>query len=450
MVAGIKRDLKARRDLEEKKQEIRDKVEHEEEIIEVDTLESEENAKIMGSTTRIIHDGTFPPYTSLLCSAFIQFLLLLLIVLSRHFDDYDPRFVTLTSTSTARLRVSPFRGAALQIGLICTFLSHTYVGPPLRLHYNGYGELVSALFLSPVSALFGLVGHYTAVSGRPLSFSDLIGGISNPFTRSIASRSSHSSGFSLDSQLVTLLLAFYFYEQARILIMHIHDINADRRGGKITMTVRLGFTLASRLYVVLNVVAVTFFVRLGLQFGRIAVFGVSSTPEREYGSLNRIAGVDTTGTAARFRATAWVVGIIVVMGFAIPIMAITAKSLYEIDPSRQKEEGVKVSNKMDKGTETGNGDRNGKATSVRRRFVESTDQRGGDAINKASNGFHIGNGSDCSDHGELATSSSSSNTGPFAFIPVLPHEVLAKIVSLQMLLTPVVLSISLAIGVHGT
>jgi 1,4-dihydroxy-2-naphthoate octaprenyltransferase len=447
MVAGINRDLKARRDLEAKKKEIRDQTDDEEVIFEVEAQESQENAKIMGATTRIIHDGTFPPYTALLCSIFVQLLLLLLIVLSRHFDNYDPDSSNPTTPSPTRIRISPFRGAALYIGFVCTFLSQMYVGPPLRLHYNGFGELISALLLSPISALFGLIGHYTAVSGRPLSFSDLMRNISNPFTRRISSTSSPDTGFALDNQLVTLLLAFYFYEQARIFIMHIHDINADRRGGKITMTVRLGFTRASWLYVILNVVAVMLFARLGLQFGRIAISGASSA-QGELGALNRIAGVDTTGTAAKFRATAWVIGILLVMGFAIPIMVITAKSLYAIDPSRRIPEGAKAANKMNEGPDIGNGDRIGEVNAVRRRVVDSNEQKRRGAADGASNGFSNGNGHHTSNGGESSRPSSTSTTGLFDFIPVLPHEVLAKIVSLQMLLTPVVLSISLAVGVR--
>jgi hypothetical protein len=52
---------------------------------------------------------------------------------------------------------SPFRGLALQIGIFSTILSQAYAAPPLRLHYHGFGELTSALLLSPVSFLFGLV-----------------------------------------------------------------------------------------------------------------------------------------------------------------------------------------------------------------------------------------------------------------------------------------------------
>jgi hypothetical protein len=437
MVTSIMRDLKDRQRLEAKKDDMKAKGQSQNEVSEVDALiESRENEKIMGSTTRIIHDGTFPPYTSLLCSIFVQFLLLTLIVLSRHFDNYDPSSPPALMSSGVRQPISPFRGAALYLGLMCTFLSHSYVGPPLRLHYNGFGELISALFLSPVSVLFGLVGHYTAVSGKPLSLSDLSKSIYIPFTRRPSSAPSGSGGLYLDYQLVTLLVAFYVYEQARILIMHIHDINADRRGGKITMTVRLGFTRASRLYVVLNIVAVALFARLGLQFGRIALYGGSSTNQDEHGSLNRVAGIDTTGLAARVRATAWVAGFLSVMAFAIPIMVITARSLFAIDPSSRKNKEAATTMKAHREKDSAK-----KADTVGERLAK-------DALRKGSDAADTGMTNDNSQH--LPSSSSSSRVGMFNWIPVLPHEMLAKIVSLQVLLTPLVLSISLAFGVDGS
>ncbi|CAG5158161.1 uncharacterized protein ALTATR162_LOCUS5015 [Alternaria atra] len=156
------------------------------------------NSKLYGNTTRIIHDGTFHP----------------LIIFSRAADP------ALSGASLGNGARTPFRGLALHLGIICTILSHSYVGPPLRLHYNGFGELVSALFLSPVAVLFGLVGHYTASTGRPVAWSDL-------FTSNLPT----PSGFTLDKSLWLLFGALYFYEQARIFVMHIHDIGTDIAGG---------------------------------------------------------------------------------------------------------------------------------------------------------------------------------------------------------------------------
>jgi hypothetical protein len=70
MVAAIKQDLKARHHLVAKKKEIGEKMKSDvkgvrgEEIDKMDAILVQENGKIMGSTTRIIHDGTFPPYTT--------------------------------------------------------------------------------------------------------------------------------------------------------------------------------------------------------------------------------------------------------------------------------------------------------------------------------------------------------------------------------------------------
>jgi 1,4-dihydroxy-2-naphthoate octaprenyltransferase len=435
MVAAIKRDLKARRQLLAKKKEIGEKLNNDaegvrgEEMDEVDALVVQDNDKIMGSTTRIIHDGTFPPYTALLCSVFVQLLLLLLVTASRSSDNYG-------SSSLAVKPVSPFRGVALYIGLLCTFLSQMYVGPPLRLHYNGYGELVSALLLSPVAVLFGLVGHYTAVSGRPLTLSEFVNSIRIPFLGSHLSTQSNTS-FSLDAQLLTLLVAFYLYEQARILIMHIHDINADRRGGKITMTVRLGFTRATRLYVILNALSVSLFTILGLQVGRVAVFGTSSGPGKAhgYGSLYHIAGIDTDGATARIQATAWLVGLLTVIAYAIPCMVMTTRSLFARDSATSRDSReTKVAYKVNEDIASRSGVQDQDADALRARQMKTarneTESTGSDTNSRSHGNAHP-----------------ASNIRDFlGSLPVWPHAELVKIVSLQTMLTPVVLSISLALG----
>jgi 1,4-dihydroxy-2-naphthoate octaprenyltransferase len=344
MVAGIEKDVKAR-----------EKVKRELEAITIgngsgakagdkeiqDKVRKEfGNEKIMGSSSRILHDGTFPPYVSLMCASFIQVLLVALIVFSRR---NDPQ-INLTRSTLSSGRFSPFRGVALQIGVICTFLSQTYVGPPLRLHYHGFGEFVSALLLSSMSVLFGMVGYYTAVTGRSVAFSDLF-----------ASASTSTSGFYLDRQLWTLLIAFYTYEQARIFIMHIHDIDADRKGGKITFVVRIGYDAAKWLYVVLNSIALGF-------FGYFA-----STLYADEGMLSNV-----TSGPVMFG------GLVSLAAFAVPIIVITARSLFYHSPT--------------------NRDRPDDTTSM---------------------------------------------------IPILPHADLAKIVSLQTLATPVILSIALLIATRA-
>jgi hypothetical protein len=295
--------------------------------------------------------------------------------------------------------------------------------------------------------LFGLVGHYTAVSGRPLTFSGFVDSIRIPFPRSQLSAQSNT-GFRLDAQLLNLLVAFYLYEQARILIMHIHDIDADRRGGKITMTVRLGFTRATRLYVVLNALSILLFTILGLQFGRVAIFGTSFGPDEGhgYGSLYRIAGTDPDGAAARIQATAWLVGLLTVMAFAVPCMAMTARSLFAKDSATGRDNReTKVANKMNEEIASGSGVQNRDADALRERQMK-TARNGMESTRSDTNSNSHGDGHPASNIMELLPSSTVPMVNLVGYIPVLPHAELVKIVSLQTLLTPVVLSISLALG----
>jgi 1,4-dihydroxy-2-naphthoate octaprenyltransferase len=331
MVASIKKDVDARERITKELKAKSDGSEPGKNAVGEKVKKEFGNEKIMGSSSRIIHDGTFPPYVALACASFIQVLILAMILLSR---GNDPHLSSNLATKNTG-RFTPFRGVALEIGVLCTFLSQTYVGPPLRLHYHGFGELVSAMLLSPVATLFGMVGYYTATTGRPIPISDLI-----------ATKSTSHSGFYLDSQLWLSLGAYYFYEQARILIMHIHDIEADRKGGKITLTVRLGYDNAKWLYVILNAISGIFFTLLAISLGNGT------------GSLSRIgsSSIMLGGTGA-------------LLAFALPIIVITARSLFYHSPSN----------------------------------------RGGLEVD--------------------------------SIIPILPHADLAKIVSLQTLLTPAIMSI---------
>lgn len=213
------------------------------------------------------------------------------------------------------------------------------------------------------------------------------------------------------------------------------------------MTVRLGFIRASQLYVVLNVLSVFLFATLGLQFGRMVIFGTGfgSSGEYGYGSLYRIAGVDSSGAAARVRAMAWLAGILIVMAYAIPCMAITARSLFAINPMASGEgDEAKVANKVNKESVNGAGIQDGDMDALRRRLVK-TIGNGRKSANSNSSSSSDGNGHLVSNTGEQF-SPSNSIISLLEFIPVVPQEELGKIVSLQTILTPVVLSISLAIG----
>lgn len=289
---SIRRDIKLREALAKKAKG---------EAVEDDLGEAakQANSKLYGNTTRIIHDGTFPPWTALACCAVWQFGLVALIIFSR---AKDPILYGASLGSGAR---TPFRGLALHIGILCTILSHSYVGPPLRLHYNGFGELVSALFLSPVAVLFGLVGHYTASTGRPVAWSDL-------FTSDLPT----PSGFTLDKSLWLLLGALYFYEQARIFVMHIHDIGDDVAGGKRTFVSRIGHRRAKDFYVVFNVLSFTL---LGL---------LARTLSGESKSLIGRAGGKMLQTQARSSAgKVWIGGLVVVLSCALPVILTTHRVL---------------------------------------------------------------------------------------------------------------------------
>ncbi|WVF71079.1 hypothetical protein IAT40_005876 [Kwoniella sp. CBS 6097] len=237
--------------------------------------EAELNEKIMGNTTRIIHDGTFPPWTALLLGIAWQAAVISLILYSRSREG------------------SPFRGFPLQVGIISSILSQMYVGPPIRLHYHGFGEGVSALLLNPVAALFGMTGYYTATTDRVVRVHDLL-------------VSPSSSGFSL-GPLWMLLAALYCFEQARIFIMHIQDIEADIAGGKVTFVVRVGHRIASCLYVLFNITSFLLF--------------------RQFNSIcqNRLPAF----------YSGWVRGLTLVATMTIPIAIVTARSLFaQIPPAR--------------------------------------------------------------------------------------------------------------------
>lgn len=188
--------------------------------------------KMFGSTTRILHDGTFPPIVSLLIAGGIQLLLLLIVLRSR-------------AVAAAGGAGTPFAGLPLQIGIACSILTYCYACPPLRLHYHGLGELVSTVLLTPAAIVFGYLGHHQAVSrpAAPITLADILPSTNNALGR-------HT--ILADGHLWTLLLAAYLFAQARILIMHLADIPQDRLGGKWTFVAQIGHRRATRLYAILN------------------------------------------------------------------------------------------------------------------------------------------------------------------------------------------------------
>lgn len=289
-VAAIKRDVQDRRDaLAQVKRHATSRDPAQEELLKT---KGEMMTKISGNTTRIIHDGTFPRYAALLCSAAWQLAVLTVIVGSR-----------------ATSRSSPFRGLALQITFVGTFFSQEYVAPPFRFHYHGLGEATSAILMVPLDILFGLTAHYTAVNDRPLVLLDL------PRL--------------LDAQVWTFILAVYLFEQARILVMHIPDIEGDIRGRKYTLCTRLGHAASTRSYGYLNLGCIAAFVSLIVQL-------YSDTDGA--GMLRRVAGGLPLLTQRQLQAHrhAFLGGIAVVALYYLPIAAIVYTSLRAASPGAGK------------------------------------------------------------------------------------------------------------------
>lgn len=333
-IESISREVKLRKDAVEASRtgEHAKKVKVQEEVREL-------NEKIMGNTTRIIHDGTFPPWTALVLGASVQMLLVLLMLTSR---AGDPELVPHAYASPVGPqagqglvgRSSPFKGAAMWIGIVCSTLSHEYIAPPLRLHYRGWGELMSAVLLSPASVLWGMTGYCTATHSA-LTFSDLIPSFtatSLSYASSTPAPTSASYRFIIDRFLFAFLAIIYLLEQARILVMHIHDIKADTLGGKITLSVRLGHRRACQAYVLLNIMGLSL---LAMLLARLA--------KGSAGSLSRIAGNSPAGWRLLGAWTA-------ILALALPIQAMVAKTLFAHLPveeggkermkGKQAEEGV--------------------------------------------------------------------------------------------------------------
>lgn len=300
MVSAITKEMAARKKLSDSTVGAEEK----------QAVKEEARGKIMGSTTRIIHDGTFHPLVSLFLAIFVQLLLVALILASRSYDQF--------TTSRPGAHGSPFHGSALMLGILCTFLSQSYVGPPLRLHYNGLGEIVSAFLLAPVSFLFGILGHYTAAAGRSVSLADTV----------TSSASKSSSGCYLDKQVWCMFACFYCYQQARVLIMHIHDIEADTAGGKITFCVRVGRAWASRCYLGLNLMCGVF------------TYMIFQQLKKHQGMVIRIAGKDLDWNTAEKVGRGWKTGAVVIATYAVPVVLVTTKSLFNTLNKAENKPGV--------------------------------------------------------------------------------------------------------------
>lgn len=143
--------------------------------------------------------------------------------------------------------------------------------------------------------------------------------------------------------------------------MHIHDIDADILGGKITAVVRMGYLRAARLYVGLNIA--------GLSLWAVAIRRLAQGKGAMLGGLGSWGLKKGSGRSIEAVGKGWAAGATIVMLYSIPIIVLTITSLFSNIPNRPK------------------------------------------------------------------------NTTPaFGIIPIVPHMELVKLVSLQLLTTPVVLS----------
>jgi hypothetical protein len=176
----------------------------------------------------------------------------------------------------------------------------------------------------------------------------------------------------------------------------------------------------------------------------VAVFSTSFRRDggHGYGSLYRFAGVHSDGAAARILAIAWLAGLLTVMAYAIPCMVMTARSLFAKDAATSRENReAKVANKANE-TASSSGVQDRDMEALQGRQIETASNGMGSTRSNTSS-------SSSSSHGNTRERVPSS-TNPIVILlrslPVWPYAQLVKIVSLQMLLTPVVLSISLALG----
>jgi 1,4-dihydroxy-2-naphthoate octaprenyltransferase len=112
-------------------------------------------------------------------------------------------------------------GLMLLCGAICALLAWSYVGPPLRLHYRGLGELTATLIIIVLVPLLGAL----AQSGR------------------------------LQLEIVPVLAPLALAHIARMLVMNIPDREGDAAVGKRTLVVLLGGERAVRLHNLLLLLA---------------------------------------------------------------------------------------------------------------------------------------------------------------------------------------------------
>jgi 1,4-dihydroxy-2-naphthoate polyprenyltransferase len=101
------------------------------------------------------------------------------------------------------------------LAVIAVVFAWEYTAPPLRMCTRGLGELGVTLVLNTLVPLLGLVLQ---------------------------------GGSALGSPLVLLLVPLAIIEYVRMMVMNMADREADRRGGKLTLIVRIGMPRAVRIH----------------------------------------------------------------------------------------------------------------------------------------------------------------------------------------------------------
>lgn len=163
--------------------------------------------------SKILVRGILPRWSALAAAGVVQAFILVCIFLSRHFEG----------------EASSLQGFVLTFGLFNMFIAQQYVGPPLRLHYNGGGEIVSSSEISSGPVLYGFLAQVTTFKHHGLSFSE-------------------SMALLTPTMRLFLLWAF-FHELGRIFVMHIADIREDVAAKKYTLVSLVGYRRARVLYI---------------------------------------------------------------------------------------------------------------------------------------------------------------------------------------------------------
>lgn len=169
--------------------------------------------------SKMLVNGTFPRWVALAVAAAVQAFILVCIQIDRVWQGEE----------------SSLQGAVLWFGLLAMFSAQQYVGPPLRLHYRGGGELISSIEISTGPIAYGYFSQVTTHLRRGLTFTEAY----------------HSM-----SPAMTLFLAWAFvFELSRIFVMHAADITEDKIAGKHTLVSIIGYTKTKVVYQLTSAIA---------------------------------------------------------------------------------------------------------------------------------------------------------------------------------------------------